>query len=167
MVVDLCEKCSRPGFLYGTCDAETGWQGWCGICNVNWRYQRCKNTVASSGVMQKYCGPSSSNLLLAVVDFLVPRTLLRSLHEKVRIRLWYRSLGFHCSCTPEVMKEDGTFSEADSEDELEDGVLDAALTFRNPLVKLQLARSLDDDKIGRPAFLLLQMIGVHPWMKNR
>ena len=35
---DRCGKCGRPSRCYGGKDQETGWEGWCHVCNWHWRF---------------------------------------------------------------------------------------------------------------------------------
>ena len=35
-----CRRCGRPSKLFGNVDRETGWTGWCEVCNADWRV-RC------------------------------------------------------------------------------------------------------------------------------
>ena len=34
---EVCSRCFRNGSLFGTEDLETGWMGWCHVCNEHWR----------------------------------------------------------------------------------------------------------------------------------
>ena len=35
-----CRRCGRRAQLFGSRDIETGWEGWCRVCNAEWRWQR-------------------------------------------------------------------------------------------------------------------------------
>ena len=32
-----CQRCGRRSMLFGDRDTETGWIGWCSVCNADWR----------------------------------------------------------------------------------------------------------------------------------
>ena len=34
----FCQRCHRPARFFGNRDIETGWEGWCLICNWVWRF---------------------------------------------------------------------------------------------------------------------------------
>ena len=34
----LCQGCHRPSRFFGNRDKETGWEGWCSVCNWVWRF---------------------------------------------------------------------------------------------------------------------------------
>ena len=46
-----CQRCCRPAFLYGIAflygnrDVETGWEGWCSVCNWMWRFGELKQII--------------------------------------------------------------------------------------------------------------------------
>ena len=33
-----CSQCRRPAELFGRSDPDTGWHGWCDVCNWHWKY---------------------------------------------------------------------------------------------------------------------------------
>ena len=38
-----CNRCRRRAQLFGSRDIETGWEGWCQVCNAEWAWQRLES----------------------------------------------------------------------------------------------------------------------------
>ena len=41
-----CRRCGRRAQLFGLRDIETGWEGWCDVCNAEWRWQRSESACS-------------------------------------------------------------------------------------------------------------------------
>ena len=145
-----CRRCARPAFLYGCRDVDTGWEGWCRICCWHWHY-RVPNALQRRRLLTPVPEPAHTLVITFLAGDAVGqawgsgearRALAWAAARAVR-EVWWRTLL-------------GAF-----QDELEDGVVDPALNFTNPLWKLQLAYggSFNDDR-GRPLVIVMSMLGL-------
>ena len=41
-----CRRCRRRTQLFGSRDIETGWEGWCRVCNAEWAWQRSESACS-------------------------------------------------------------------------------------------------------------------------
>ena len=41
----FCHQCGRPANLFGSRDIETGWEGWCTVCNADWHYHKVVSPI--------------------------------------------------------------------------------------------------------------------------
>ena len=41
-----CHRCGRPSNLFESEDAETGWMGWCMVCNTDWHHHNVVSSIA-------------------------------------------------------------------------------------------------------------------------
>ena len=48
----FCHRCGRCSNLFGNRDVETGWEGWCLICNADWHHH---NVVSSIRCCSRVC----------------------------------------------------------------------------------------------------------------
>jgi hypothetical protein len=46
MPFSSCLVCGRPSFLFGNRDVESGWVGWCLVCNWRWRFAELRRVHA-------------------------------------------------------------------------------------------------------------------------
>lgn len=131
----FCAQCGRPASLFGYVDVESGWIGWCDICNWKW-YQEDSSTRYFQRVQQ--------------VD-------LREIHRRVNLKVWRRFLlgNMHHMYVREWRHGiGGEIRECDTDDETDSGVTAAELDFVNPIWKCQLARP-----DGKPFDILVRMLG--------
>ena len=147
-----CDKCLRPARFFGLRDVDTGWIGWCQVCNWKFHYGDAVRVVD-----YRLLASLPLRARRKVLTFLVIAKLHQKLKDchleamsgrwKTDIRLvqrsalqkfWYTTLLRYSK--PKVL-DSGSARDANTDDENDDGVLDQWLTYENPLWKLQLARS--------------------------
>ena len=139
----ICYLCTRPRFLYGSRDVETGWLGWCTICNSKWHAAECKIRLDRTQLVVRYCKQHAHIVTELLIDFLAPNT--RCEHERAQSIFWFKLLlGSNMVYYPEHSWR-SVIQEPDTDDELEDGMANPTLDYLNPLRKLQLARSTTRD----------------------
>jgi hypothetical protein len=149
-----CARCSRPAWLYGLIDLDTHWQGWCCICNIRWKRNRCLRIVESVLRRFRHMVGGVSDYIIA---FLVPCSRIQ--HERAMRTLW-TAIILGKSHTMMLWGANGAQRAACTDDELSDGTCDPELLYVNPLWKLQLARSrYPRYRIGRPMQILLRLLG--------
>ena len=161
-----CQRCARGMFTWGSGAVDPGQHGWCWICCWCWKH-RYPKICLEGGILRKPPLPDE-HAQWSVMTFVCGDRLLRAWHsgeakrdlEQVYIhgrrRIWFRYLlGGSMICTSEVTGEE--FS-PDTEDEEESGVCSPYLNFQNPLWKLQLCASEQND----PFIILCDMLGVPP-----
>ena len=157
MPVPPCTRCGRPGFLFGTRDPETGWLGWCGICNAKWHTDECRRRLQCTQLLLRFCKSQEQSVTQVVIDFIVPnrREIQRSVMKHLLKRFLLGSSMAYCN------DRYGQILEPDTEDELEDGVADPSLNYLNPLWKLRLVRTYGEIefRFGRPFELVCEFIG--------
>ena len=167
--VDLCrcQRCHRPSRFWGDRDKETGWVGWCLVCNWVWRFGdvtrlmafRLLKPLPRDAQGKKACGFLAGQACYAQVLSGSARSALRRVEQAAIRRVWYRILlGSRAPCVREL---DGTIRECDSDDEDENGVCDANLDYVNPFWKLELARGTPDYD-ERPLAIVIKMLGKCP-----
>ena len=168
MGVPRCRICARPGFLYGTRDPETGWTGWCTICCWRWRFHAPK-MLADFRIFDGMLAPEIKWTLML---YLIGKELTERVKggewlsdlRKIKIRavreVWRRYL---LGKNPPIIDEyTGQDRLANTDDELDDGLWDVDLNYRNKLWKLQLARTHCDGYHSRPLTAVICMIGCPP-----
>ena len=164
--VPSCVLCGRPGYLFGTRDRDTGWLGWCTICNAKWHTEECRKIIQCTQLVTRYCKSQEQSVTQAIVDFIAPN--LREIQRNVMKCLFKRFL--LGSSMAYFSDRYGGILEPDTEDELEDGVADPTLNYLNPLWKLRLVRTYGDFEIGccsatimiqfgRPFDLIIEFLG--------
>ena len=90
MFIGNCYLCTRPRFLYGSRDVETGWLGWCTICNSKWHAAECKIRLDRTQLVVRYCKQHAHIVTELLIDFLAPNT--RCLHERAQRIFWCKLL---------------------------------------------------------------------------
>ena len=151
----LCTLCGRPGFLYGRRDIETGWLGWCTLCNAKWHTVDCRKRLQCTQLVLRFCKPHVELVTRLIIDFLVPNR--REIVQRVRKGLINRFL--LGSSMAYYNARHGLILEPDTEDECEDGVADPTLHYLNPLWKLHLVKNTTNNRRGRPFDLVCAFIG--------
>ena len=159
----LCTLCGRPGFLYGRRDPETGWLGWCTLCNAKWHTVDCRKRLQCTQLLLRFCKSHVKTVTQLIIDFLVPnrREIVQSVMKRLLKRfLLGSSMAYYNARYGQIL-------EPDTDDELEDGVADPTLNYLNPLWKLRLVRSIGEIsttgsafiRFGRPFELVCAFIG--------
>ena len=177
-MVDIrrCNKCGRRSNLYGDRDCVlgdddlsglgvrgTGWEGWCRICNLEWKHAEIeelleikrRNIIGPvwqtsrwfiSERLHRVLLPLVAVRLGAPVDPVSEAALLAAAYKaKVHLgascKTWRRLL--IPSSSSFFIQEADYVREADTDDVLSDGAFDAHLPFVNPIAKLALARDAE------------------------
>ena len=178
-MVDIrrCNKCGRHSNLYGDRDCVvghdelsglgvrgTGWEGWCRICNLEWRHAEIEGRLETkrrkiigpvlqtsrwfiSEPLHRVILPLVAVSLGAPVDPVSEAALLAAAykakdHLEASCKTWRRLL--IPSSSSLFIQEADYVREADTDDELSDGAFDAHLPFVNPIAKLSLARGAEE-----------------------
>jgi hypothetical protein len=151
MFIGICYLCTRPRFLYGSRDVETGWLGWCSICNSKWHAAECKIRLDRTQLVVRYCKQHAHIVTELLIDFLAPNT--RCEHERAQSIFWCKLLlGSNMAYYLEHSWR-SVIQEPDTDDELED------YHDLNPFWKLQLARNTTRDACpGRPFKLVCAFV---------
>ena len=140
-LADRCAQCRRPAFLYGHFDVQTQWRGWCRLCNLEWRRQKARS-AAHARLLHVFSILGCEPVVELVLDFILGtwHDRVTKEHDKafrtIAEALFFGGVKMHAIVSHGPL---GTY-EADSEDELLDGVLDPYLNFVCPLWHLRLAR---------------------------
>ena len=142
---DRCARCRRPAFLYGNFDLRTQWRGWCRLCNLEWRRQKARSAVHER-LLDVFsilgCQPAAE----LVLDFILGtwHDRLTKEHDKafhtIAEALFFGGFRFKAIVYYGPLGTRGLARETDSDDELDDGVLDPYLNFVCPFWHLRLAR---------------------------
>ena len=144
--VDLrrCQRCHRPSRFWGDRDKETGWVGWCCVCNWVWRFGDATRLMAfrllkplPRDAQGPVCAFLAGEACYAHMVTGSARSALRRVEQDANRTAWHRVLLGNRG--PTVRDRDGTIRDCDSSDEDSDDVIDVNLDFVNPLWKLQLA----------------------------
>ena len=162
-----CLICERPSALFGNRDVDTGWMGWCDICNLRWHSTECTrlerlkllNTFPVAGELERVRIPAVArrHILECLAGSFQKRLYL--IHQRARMNAWWRILYERAGSSILIRDDtDGQVRECDTDDESESGVFDAYLNFVNPLWKLKLARPLG----SRPVEIVMTMLGKPP-----
>jgi len=97
-----CQRCGRPAKLFGLRDVETGWMGYCMVCNADWKIQlqdhrfRCCNcncNVTSPPLCGLRCGiplivALNINSYLVVEGSILHRMVMRRHKRKLQLLEW-------------------------------------------------------------------------------
>ena len=160
-----CERCGRPSFLFGSRDVESGWEGWCKVCNWMWRY----SDVQKVFTFKLLRWVSEDRARVHIRRFLVYDNCyerwesgvavleLREIHRVALFKIWSQILLAPSNGVYVRDGMSGAIRECDSGDETDSGVADAELDYVNPLWRLQLARPRG--KIPGPFQVLVRMLG--------
>ena len=53
----FCHRCGRPANLFGSRDVETGWEGWCKVCNADWHYHKVVSSIRCCSRVSNVASP--------------------------------------------------------------------------------------------------------------
>ena len=133
-----CDRCGRLNGFYGQRDVETGWVGWCSVCNWWWWFRETPRKIKLG--LCEHVASDVKTIQVTITSF-----LRGTLHEIKRIAIleyWRVILLGSPRVTWICCAETGYTREADSDDEDEDGVFPKDLDYVNPLHRL----AIDDLK---------------------
>ena len=146
--VDLrrCQRCHRPSRFWGDRDQETGWVGWCLVCNWVWRFGDVTRLMAfrllkplPRDTQGRVCAFLAGDDGYAEVESGSAREELRRVQRVANRRAWIVLLLGSEGPTVRERRWGGMVRKVDFLDVDSDGEMDVNLDFVNPLWKLQLS----------------------------
>ena len=166
-----CQRCWRPAFLYGNRDVETGWEGWCLVCNWMWRYGELKQIIqfklldwlpdanTRRHIWSYLASDQDIDLFLSgSAKFQLHNLQVRAVHE-----VWQRLLlgkpAVYIGNRIRLLHDD-----SDSDLESDDGVWSAHHNYTNLLWKTQLSKNaVDETYENRPLAIIIRFLGKPPF----
>ena len=83
----FCHRCGRCSNLFGNRDVETGWYGWCLICNADWHHHNVVSSICCCSRACSVASPAVCGLRFSVVLAIqISMYLYPESAETIRIR---------------------------------------------------------------------------------
>ena len=100
-VLDECNQCGRPSSLFGWEDIESGWWGWCRICN--WKR---KLDLVVHMIDELPCPPPAR---ACMIDCLVDKSALGRIQAAAMSKAWERILLGRCAFYEDLRRNHSVF----------------------------------------------------------
>ena len=169
-----CENCQRPSNWFGNRDEETGWIGWCKVCNWKWRYGGLQHVIPFK-LFDRFPENERMHIFKYLthkdhhVDIVLTGSAqveLRHIQVQATHSVWKKIL----LGPPFVLKGNHTLVNADSSDsdlESDDQVLSAHNNYINSLWKTQLSKKVKwnyeiKEEEPSPLDLIIRFLGKPP-----
>ena len=167
-----CDRYWRPLFLYGNRDVETGWEGWCLVCNWMWRYGELKQIIQfklldwlpDANTRRHIWSYLASDRDIDLFLCGSAQLQLHNLQVNAVHRVW-QTLLLGKWPTVYVGNRIRQLHDDDASDlESEDGILSAYHNYTNLFWKTQLSKNaVYDTYENRPLAIIIRFLGKPPF----
>ena len=150
-----CMKCGRPTSLFGWVDIQSGWEGWCRICNWRWEWDAILQFIDLL--------PLPRLVRICVSEFLVDKAALESIYAEAKSMVWSKLLLWDRARVRDPITN--LLRELDTDDESEHGTWSPHHNFVKLFWKLQLSRDIADRTLFDRVIVMLDSLpssGVAP-----
>ena len=172
-----CDRCWRPLFLYGNRDVETGWEGWCLVCNWMWLYGELKHIIQfklldwlpDENTRRHICSYLASDRDIRLLLSGWAHIYLHDIKVSAVHMVWeLLLLGKPSVSDGDHIRLVNRWWSSDSDLERDDGVLSAHNNYTNLLWKAHLSKNAVHEESphqNRPLQIIIRFLGKPPFLE--